>query len=281
LYAQVGLEVELLSWRDDGRSIVQKVVEGGICAGSSEDNLIVSAVANGVRLKALGCMLQESPLVLMTKRSSGIRTLADLHGRRVAMHSDGIRILEAVLALEGIERSSVHVTEVGYDLGNLAGDRYAAVQGYAMSEPIELRAHGIDVVTIPVRHEQLHPYAQVFFASQATIDEAHPQLLSFLAASLAGWQLAITNCEEAAEIVAGMAPEGPGLAVERQVVDTLRAYALGNAGKRVGVFDRARWERNLASFARYGITPDRVAVADVVDTQFVDAIYGDSVVRPG
>ena len=103
LYRAAGLDVTLVPWHEDSRGIVEKVMtatdQGTICAGSSEDNLIVSACAAGVPIKALATMLQDSPLVLITKTTSGIRTLADLPGRRVAMQPDGNRILEAVLAL--------------------------------------------------------------------------------------------------------------------------------------------------------------------------------------
>ena len=273
LYAQAGLDVDLY-WRDDGLAIVDKVLAGGLCAGSSEDNLIVSGVAAGKELKALGVMLQQSPLVLMTKRSSGIRTLADLPGRRVAMHVDGIRILEAVLLLEGIDRTTVAITEVAFDLDNLARDRFDAVQGYAMSEPLELAAMGIDVHTIPVRHHQLHPYAQVFFASGDCIRRAPDSLRSFLAASFVGWRQAMTHLDEAAWIVAGLASGAVDYATERQVVATLPAYATDAAGLEwFGMMDLDRWARNLESYARYGVTPRQVSVAEVVDDQFLKAIY--------
>ena len=47
LYDAAGLEVRLVPWREDGRSIIDKVLADEVCAGSSEDNLIVSAVAAG------------------------------------------------------------------------------------------------------------------------------------------------------------------------------------------------------------------------------------------
>ena len=47
LYAEAGLDVTLVPWQEDGRTIVEKVLAGGLCAGSSEDNLLVSARATG------------------------------------------------------------------------------------------------------------------------------------------------------------------------------------------------------------------------------------------
>ena len=274
LYAQAGLAVELRPWQD-GRSIVDKVLAGGLCAGSSEDNLIVSGIAAGRPIKALAGMLQQSPLVLMTKQSSGLRTLADLVGRRVAMHADGIRILEAVLALDGIDRATIDLTEVTYDLDNLATDRFDAVQGYAMSEPLELAALGFAIELIPVRHYHLHPYAQIFFASEEVIQQKAAILRAFLAASFEGWRQAMAQREAAAQVVVKLAQGMADLTTERQIVDTLTTYVSGEiALERFGLLDLGRWQRNLDTYAKLGLTPRRLTVAEVVDAQFLQAIYG-------
>lgn len=274
LYTQSGLAVELL-WSEDGRTIVDKVVSGGICAGSSEDNLIVSGVAAGKKIKAVAGMLQQSPLVLMTKCSTGIQTLADLSGRSVAMHADGIRILEAVLALAGIDSSTIDLHEVDFDIANLADDRYDAVQGYAMTEPIELAARGLDIRLIPVRHPHLHAYAQVIFTPEECITRAPETLRAFLAASFEGWRQAMLHQDEAAQIVVEMAAGAANVATERQVIDALSSFVSGEIGMdRFGDMDLARWQRNLDAYARFGITPRRLTVAEVVDHRFLDEIYG-------
>ncbi len=276
LYNQVGLAVDLIPWQEDGRSIVEKVMAGGLCAGSSEDNLIVSGIVAGHPVKALAGMLQQSPLVLMTKRTSSIRTLADLVGRRVAMHADGIRILEAVLALSGIDLAMIDLTEVTYDLNNLAQDRFDAVQGYAMSEPLELAALGYDLHLIPVRHHHLHPYAQIFFASETVIQQEAATLRAFLAASFEGWRQAMAQREEAAWIVVKMAQGAAHLSTERQIVETLATYVSGDIPlTRFGALDRGRWQRNLDTYANLGLTPYPLPVDAVLDEQFVQAIYGD------
>lgn len=274
LYTKAGLAVELIPWREDGRSIVEKVMAGGLCAGSSEDNLIVSGLVAGHPIKALAGMLQQSPLVLMTKRASNIQTLTDLVGRRVAMHADGIRILEAVLALAGIDRAAIDLTEVTYDLDNLAQDRFDAVQGYAMSEPLELAVLGYDLHLIPVRHYHLHPYAQVFFAGDSIIRREPAILQAFLAASFAGWRQAMAHREEAAQIVVNLAQDRAHISTERQIVETLAAYVSDDVAlTRFGTLDLGRWQRNLDTYAKLGLTPRRLTVAEVVDEQFVKAIY--------
>ena len=162
LYSDAGLDVTLIPWVEDGRSIVQKVLAGGLCAGSAEDNLVLAQSARGAgQVSALAAMFQTTPLIVMSRPESSIRRIGDLRARRVAMHSDGIRILEAMLDLHGISRSDLDLFEVTHDLDNLLERRFDAVQGYAVSEPLELAARGLNVSTFTLRHPDLHPYAQV------------------------------------------------------------------------------------------------------------------------
>ena len=268
------LDVTLIPWQEDGHTIIEKVTAGGICAGSSEDNLIVAGKVAGVEVRALAVMLQESPLVLMTKPQSGIRSLTDLPGKRVAMHVDGIRILEAVLALKRIDRSDIEITEVTYDLDNLIQDRFDAVQGYAFSEPFALAAKGIKVHLIPIRDQLLHPYAQVFFATENCITEHSDMFRSFLSASFAGWQQAMTHRQEAAHTVVKVAGGAADLATEQKTIDTMYPYVAGNMGlKRFGTIDMKRWDDNIESYAHFRIIPRRITSGEVVDDRFLKEIY--------
>lgn len=274
LYQQAGLDVTLIPWQEDGRTIIDKVAAGGVCAGSSEDNLIVAGKVAGVEVRALAVMLQESPLVLMTKPNSGIKALTDLRGKRVAMHVDGIRILEAVLALKGINQSDVEITEVTYDLDNLIQDRFDAVQCYAFSEPFILAAMGIKVNLIPIRDQLLHPYAQVFFATENCIANHADIFRSFLAASFAGWQQAMTHRQEAAHTVVKISGGLVDLATEQKIIETMCPYVAGKAGlKQFGLIDRIRWENNLNSYARFGIIPRKITINQVVNDKFLKEIY--------
>jgi ABC-type nitrate/sulfonate/bicarbonate transport system substrate-binding protein len=273
-YQKAGLDVTLIPWKEDGHSIIDKVTAGGMCAGSSEDNLIVASKAVGVEVRALAVMLQESPLVLMTKPKSGIRSLTDLPGKRVAMHVDGIRILEAVLALKGINQSDIEITEVAYDLNNLIQDRFDAVQGYVFSEPFALAAMEIKVHLIPIRDQRLHPYAQVFFATENCITQHSEILRSFLAASFAGWQQAMVHRQEAAHTVVKVSGGLVDLVTEQKTIETMYPYVAGKVGlNRFGTIDTTRWEDNLESYARFRIIPRQISTGEVVDDKFLREIY--------
>ena len=270
LYRDADLDVTLVPWVEDGRSIVQKVLSGGLCAGSAEDNLVVAASARGeAQISAVAAMFQMTPLTVMSRPESAIRSIGDLRAKRVAMHSDGIRILEGMLDLHGISRSDLDVFEVTHDLNNLLERRFDAVQGYAVSEPIELAARGLTVSTLTLRHPKLHPYAQVIFAPDALLAARRQTFERFLKASFAGWCACLEDLDQAAASIrrVGAPMQNPeremaALRLVRQLV------AGGSAADALGGIDRQRWAANLRAYRRLGIVPPDTPLSCALDTSF-------------
>ena len=257
LYRDAGLDVTLVPWVEDGFNIVEKVVAGGLCAGSAEDNLVVSARASGqARVSALAAMFSQTPLVVMSRPESGIRSITDLRGKHVAMHCDGIRILEGMLDLYGIDRDEVNLVEVIHDLDNLPARRFDAVQGYVVAEPLELAALGLTVSTFSLRHPKLHPYAQVVFAPDEMLAAQRQTYEQFLRASFAGWHACLENIDQAADSIrrVGAPMEDPGREIEALRL-VHRLVTGGDSVERIGYIDVERWAENLRAYRRLGIVP--------------------------
>ena len=267
LYEAVDLDVQLIPWQEDGRSIIDKVMMGGLCAGSSEDNLIVSAVANGHDVRAIGTMLQGTPLSLMSRKTQPIRGMHDLRGKRVGMHSDGIHALETILTMEGIPLNDLTIQEVTFDLEHLRQDRFDVLQGYAMTEPVQLAALGIEVDVLPVSHARLHPYAQVFFASADCITTDGAILTRFLAASMDGWRAAMLNLDETAHIIANLIGDMARTAEQRQMLDRLLPLVAGDLpSDQIGKLDIGQWHHNLETYHQFGLIQKALTIHDVLDT---------------
>ena len=270
LYRDAGLKVTLVPWVDDGFSIVEKVVAGGLCAGSAEDNLVVSARAcKQARVSALAAMFQQTPLVVMSRPESGIESIADLRGKQVAMHCDGIRILEGMLDLHGIGRCELHIVEVTHDLDNLLERRFDAVQGYAVAEPLELAALGLTVSTFSLRHPKLHPYAQVVFAPDEVV-AAHRQVYEqFLQASFAGWRACLENLDQAAASIRRVGAPMEDFGREIGALRLVRQLVTGGKGvDRVGFIDHDRWSENLRAYRRLALIPADTQLSCGLDTTF-------------
>ena len=188
------------------------------------------------------------------------------------MHADVIRALEMVLTLEGISMSDLDVHGVGFDLEHLRHDHFEALQGYVMTEPVQLAATGIDVDVTPIKHHRLQPYAQVYFSEATLLARCHGQFADFLAASSAGWLAACARPDEGASLIARLMTDSEGIddrremeRQQRQSLDRLIPLVLGELPiERIGAIESAQWKRNLESYLEFGVIDRPVCVTDVV-----------------
>ena len=146
-----------------------------------------------------------------------------------------------------------------------------ALQGYLMTEPIQLEAMGVIVDVLPVDHAHLHPYAQAYFASTAVISSCGALLSRFLAASNAGWRAVLAHPGEAAGIVAKMMGDASQEREQRHMLDKLLPLVAGALPvEQIGSIETAQWQRNLATYFAYGLTDRLLALNDVIDLTFED-----------
>ncbi len=268
LYESAGLNVTLREWDGGGRSVFEQVAQasadGELCAGCAEDNLIVGEVSKGGLFMAFGAMLQRTPLVLMSHPDRAIRSFSDLRGKRVGMHADGIRVLELVLALEKVAVNEIEIHEIGFDLDSLCQGRTDALQGYLMTEPIQLGAMGFPVDLLSLEHPLLRPFAQVYFANREVLDRHADVLESFLVASSAGWTAVCDNPEAAASLLADILGDRSQEAEQLKMIERLIPLIIGHGSLEVGTIDTSQWNQNLASYLLLGMISRPVGVDQVV-----------------
>ncbi len=266
LYRRHGLDVRLVPPGDHpGTSPIDLVLKEEDAAGSIEENLILRAALAGQPLRAVAAMLRETPLVLMTARRGPVKTLSDLPGRRVAMHRDGLHLLEALLDMAGVDPKNLEIAVDGWTLDDLTKGRFDAVQGYAITEARTLAKKGFDARLIPLSHPDLDPHSQVIFASTRSISQREEVLRAFLQASFEGWRQALSQPEEAAALVALHSQEHGDRIENRAILQSLGQYVVGKeAGRPLGALDPERWRRNLASYGRYGLVEPVTDVSRVI-----------------
>ncbi len=266
LFAAHGLDVRLVSPEENPDTItLDLVLAGACCVGCMEDNLIARAVVAGKGIKAIGATMQDSPMHLVTLPESGMSCLADVPGRRIAMHRDGIHLLETVLELHDIDPGSLEKTVSGWTLGQLLDGTFDAVQGYATTEPHHLRRLGQTTHLIPIRHDHLRPWAQMMFTTDAMIDAHGPALHRFLVACREGWRQAMSNLDECARLVAAHSAEHEDVSENQRILEMMLPLVAGDQGLDHAVStDPGRWKRNLATYARCGMIDRAPAYQEVV-----------------
>ena len=270
LYAAADLDVTLVDGWSYERPTLEMVLAEEVGAGCMECNLVVRANLAGRGVKAIGAMLQDTPMVLMTPADSGIQTLHDLPGKHIGMHRDGIHLLRTVLTLHGIDPDTVKADVEGWSLADLVAGSYDAIQGYTITEPAQLRQLGLDPYLIPVRHHNLHPYAQMMFATTRCIEQNETVLGRFMTATFDGWRAALAHPAETAQLVANVSTNQPDPVTNQAIIEAMVPLATGDVGMgRLGHLDVERWARNLKTYADFGMVERVATPAELLDTRFV------------
>lgn len=260
LYSDKGLDVAIQPW-ESGMVVPETVQSTAMMIGCAEQNLISQAQAEGAPLKALATMFQASPYALMTMPDSGLTTLQDLIGQTVGVHVDGLKVMELVKGVNGIEPGAIEVLEIPYEdkIGRLVRGELAALQCYAVDEPIAFANEvGQEPLLMPMDAYGYEAYAQTFFTTDALLAEHSEMVKTFLEASFEGWQAALADIPGTASIVAENYAE-PGskytdVAYQTRSIELCADYVLrGIAPEQLGAIDSDRWMLAANRMAEYGI----------------------------
>ena len=275
LYRKKGLNVVINPWKDD-MVVPDEVVANPMMVGCSEQNLILEAQAKGAPLKAIATMMQASPYALMAMPQSGITKLSDLVGKKVGVHVDGLKIMELVKGVSGLQPNDIEVVEIEYDnkADRLISSEFAAIQCYAVDEPIPFaKKIGQQPTLLALDEYGYKAYAQVFFATNDLLMQ-HPKMVKrFLQASFEGWKRAIADIPGAAKVVAEKYAE-PGskytdVAYQQQSLELVSQYILkGITLAEIGKIVPEQWQKTTDLMAQYGIIETNPDTRSSLDLNF-------------
>jgi ABC-type nitrate/sulfonate/bicarbonate transport system substrate-binding protein len=256
LYDAAGLDVEIRPW-SDGVDVAEEVAAGRADMACAEQNLILGAQARGAEIRAIATMFQASPYGLMAPAGSGLTGLDALRGGAVGVHVDGLKVMDLVKGVNGME--DVEVVEIPYadKFERTLSGEMTAVQCYVIDEPIGVETtQGAAPEVLELRNHGLLSTAQTIMAPAAMLEMQTDMVEAFLQATFEGWRRALADKPAAAtRVVADFVPEGSpykDVLYQTRTLELLEPYVVGADGP-IGVIDPERWAAAAALMAEYGI----------------------------
>lgn len=264
-YRDAGLDVTFLPV-EPSMKVVERVVSGTNWIGCSESGVLMAARASGAPIKAIGTMLQASPMALISLKTNGFTGFARLTGKTIGIHPDGQSAINLVLSHEGLRRDAFKIIEKSHDLGPLLDGRCAAVQGYIIDEVVNLENQGVAIEILPYYELGYSAYSQVYFTSD-TFLRAHSDVLrTFLDVSRRGWQTAILEPEETANLIIEKYAPALNKKYQRMSLEKIaRLSTLETGYLRMGVMSPSTWSRIVESFRASKILNRDVRVDEIAD----------------
>ncbi len=206
-YAEEGLQVQIV---EGGPTVdaLMEVGEGRADFGIMTGDQIIRARAMGQHVVAVSSIFRQSPLIVMALAESGIQRPQDLVGKTVGVISPALDTtwdvqFMALLERQGIDPASMtYVATEDYVGANelVAGRVDASSSFFVTNEPVQARLDGIAINQFFYSDYGIVSYANPIFTLEERIQEEPELVQRFLSATLRGYQYAIENPREAAEI---------------------------------------------------------------------------------
>ncbi|MBI2166082.1 MAG: ABC transporter substrate-binding protein [Chloroflexi bacterium] len=223
-FKAAGLEVELYTPANPS-DVLKTVGAGRDDFGISYQPEVILARAQGIPVKSIAAIVQYPLDSILTLKSSGITSPAQLRGKRVGY--PGLPLDEALITVllekDGLTLKDVELVNVGYDLvPSLIGRRVDAVIGaYWTHESIlaEMQGHPVNVL----RLEQLgipRFYELVLVTRDAMVTGRAEVVERFVKAVVQGYMEAAKDPAEAFNVLAKRNPE-INKDMERQAIELL------------------------------------------------------------
>ncbi len=204
-YEDEGLDVHILE-RNPKLSIVNQVVANDVQYGIG-DMGIIAEYANGAPIHVLAAIFQHSPLIFISKQSSGILTSDDMRGKRIMMYGTekGVGIDEATLHTllndHGLSKDNYTQVPQSFNYQDLIDGEIDVISSYITDQPFFFESNNIKINIINPKDYGIDFYSDLLFTSQAELTEHPNRAERFKRASLKGWQYALDYPEEIIQLI--------------------------------------------------------------------------------
>jgi len=190
-YKDIGLHVKIkeYNYKTDltpARTVVSKKDTYGI----GKSSLIITR-ANGEKIVALAALLQSSPLVFISKKSSSMKNYLNQY----------IGSRKILSTLEDIILSDLTTQRYKTSIDNLISDKKDIISGYLTDQIFTLKKRDIEVNFFYPKDYGFDFYSDILFTSETEVKNHKKRAIDFTEASLKGWEYAFSHIDETVKLI--------------------------------------------------------------------------------
>ena len=275
-YADAGLKVEFQQKID--ADLIPLVGAGTIDIGIGDGTSVIPAASNKIPVEYVATIYGKFPNIVFAKASSGIKTAADLKGKKIGTpgrYGSGWVMLQALLASAKLTTDDVQIVEYPDFTQEAAVEQGAvdAATGFANNEPVQLQLHGSDPVIL--RIDDITPLpGPGLIASTATLDAKHDAISAFVAATLQAMEEIKADPTVGLDAAIAAVPElatakDAQAAILQATIDSWSGPT--QQARSLGAIDRDGWTASIAYLGTLGMVKDPVTTDQVVREDLLPA----------
>ena len=269
-YEDAGLTVTLQNKIDP--DLITLLGQGAVDIGSGDGTSVIPAVSQGIPVVYGATIYGKFPSVVVAKADSGIRTAADLEGKRIGIpgkYGSSWVMLQALLKSAGLTPEDVTIVEFP-DFGQATALQQGTVDaatGFANNEPIQLRKAGIEPVVLTVDDVVPLPGPGLVVGTQ-TLAAKEDALRRFTEATLQAMDEIRADPQVGLDATFALVPDlAQDPELQRQILEATIA-TWGSTP--YGAIDRDGWQQSVDFMGSIGLVPNPVTVDQLV----TDALVG-------
>ena len=221
-YEDLGLDVEIIQPSEGSSLQLIAAGKGDFAVTYQEDLTYAVTSEEALPVKAIATIIQNNTSGFASPKEKEIETVKDFEGKIYGGYGgpSETAILQAVMGKNGADFSKLTTVTLGSDdffISTTNNTDFAwTFEGWTN---ISAKLREFDINYIPLREldERLNYYTPIIASSEEVLEEKSDMVKEFMEATSKGYEYAIANPEEAADILVTEVPEiDKDLAIESQ-----------------------------------------------------------------
>lgn len=270
-YEEVGLDVEILLPGEVSAEQLVATDRGEF--GISFQTEVTQARAQDLPIVSIGAIIQHETSGYASPVEKGIKSPKDFNGKVYGAYGSLLEesMIELVMSRDGAEMKDVDIVQLGNsDFFMATKNEIDFVSIFYAWTGIEAEIRGVDLNFIQRKDyaEELDTYSPVIITSEKMIEE-HPDIVqAFMKATVKGYEFAIENPDEAAEILIEAEPDLDPELVKRSQQWLSPRYQ--DDAKQWGIQEKARWQRFADFMYENGIIEKEIDPKEAFTNEFIE-----------
>ncbi len=200
-YKDEGLNVNILEY-DNAVELSKSVTQNKHAFAIGYSGSVLDAInANDIVL--LSAVSQSSPYVLVSLKSSGIKSIKDFKNKRIMIDSESKQSTAfiSMLRSNGVSFEDMTIFEPTFKVESLINGEIDIAAWYLSNELYLLDKKGIEYDIWNPKDYGFDFYNDLLFTSKRELQESPKLVESFRSASLKGWEYAFNHIDETVEVI--------------------------------------------------------------------------------
>ena len=267
-YKEAGLDLTYLSGGPD------VIPESSIIAGKADlalttpDTTIKAIVDQGAPFKIIGAQYQKNPIGVVSLAKAPINSPEELKGKTLAVPPVNVISVEAMLAINGIERGEVNIVPYAYDPTPLIKGEIDASLDFTTNVPYSIEQQGEKATSFLLYDFGYKTYNDTVVVTEETLANKRGELVAWLRASRKGWDANFADPLAYPPKFADSWFKGTGRTIENELFFNQAQMPLMTHSDGIFAMDDEGIQANIDTLGRIGIKASR----DMFDTSLLAEI---------